>query len=142
MAVERKEHVQVTRDSGYERQQRVVEYAPSTRQIIVSRLSMLAWLIVTVIVGMISFRFVLMLVAANPANGFVDLIYDLTGWMVTPFSGIISNITDDTGMVIETASLFAIVVYSLAASLLISLFRILFADTNRSRRVSVIEEES
>jgi len=142
MAVERNEQIQVTRNRGYERKQRVVEYTPTTRQILVSRISKLAWLIATVVLTVISFRFVLLLLAANPNNEFVSLVYDATGWMVTPFNGIIANVTSDNGMVIEFASLIALIVFSVAAAALVTLFRILFADTNRSRHVSVIEEES
>ena len=141
MAVERKEQVQVVRSDGYERRKRVVEFAPSTRQIIVSRVSKLLGLLTTVIVGLISFRFVLMLLAANAQNSFVDLIYDITEPLVSPFVGIVNATTFDNGAVVDFGALIAIVVYVLAAWVLLSLFMIVFADTNGKREVTVIEQE-
>jgi uncharacterized protein YggT (Ycf19 family) len=122
MAVERKEQVQVVRGDGYEHQNRVVEFAPSNRQIIGSRVSELLGLLTTVIVGLISFRFVLMLLATNVQNGFVDLIYDITEPLVSPFVGIVNTIPFNSGAVIDFAALIAIVVYVLAALALTELF--------------------
>ena len=45
MSEERKEEVRVSRSAGYERRQRVVEHAPTTRAVFVSRLNKLIWLI-------------------------------------------------------------------------------------------------
>lgn len=140
--MERKERVQVVQDGDYTRRQRVVEYVPEARQVIVSRVSKLLWLIAAVLTGIITFRFVLKLLAANPENGFVDFIYTVTDVLVAPFNSIITSPTFDNGAIIDMASLFAIIVYVLATWALVALFRILFAGTKASRRTTTIEHQS
>lgn len=140
--MERKERVQVVQDGDYARRQRVVEYVPEARQVIVSRVSKLLWLITAVITGIITFRFVLKLLAANPQNGFVDLIYSITDVLVAPFATIINTPAFDGGSIFDVASIFAIVVYVLLAWVLVSLFRILFAGTKGTRRTTTIERQS
>lgn len=142
MSLERKEEVREVRGRGFAQRQRVVEVAPNTRTVLVSRVSMLLWFITAVLIGLIVFRFALMLLAANPANGFVDFIYSITDIFVAPFAGIVGSPATDSGSVVDTASIFAVIVYLLAAWALVSLFRILFAGTRSTRRVTTIEREN
>jgi YggT family protein len=71
----------------------------------------------TLLVG----RLVFLLAEANANNGFVNFIYDVTKPLVEPFQGIVAN----TGN-LEYASVIAMVVYAVAALLLIA---VLFAIT-------------
>lgn len=141
MTVERQERVQVVRDGDYARRQKVVETAPDTRAVLVSRITKLLWFIVAVIVGLITFRFGLKLIGANPANGFVAAMYSITDFFVAPFNTILGTPVIASGSILDSASLFAIVVYLLAAWALVTLFRILFAGTGGSRRVSTYERD-
>ncbi|MEQ8675421.1 MAG: YggT family protein [Aggregatilineales bacterium] len=141
MSLEHKEQVREVRGRGYAQRQRVVEVTPNTRTILVSRITMLLWLLTAVLVGLIVFRFALMLMAANPQNGFVDLIYSITDVFVSPFAGIVGSPALDTGSVVDTASIFAAVVYLLGAWAVVSLFRILFAGSRSTRHVTTIERE-
>ncbi len=141
MSMERKERVQVIENDNYSRRQRVIEYAPETRQVVLSRISRLLWFIAGVIVALIAFRFILMLIAANPANGFVSFIYSVTNVLVAPFVGIVGTPAFETGSVVDMASLFAIVVYLLVTWAIVSLLRILFAGTRRQRQVTTVERE-
>jgi hypothetical protein len=141
MSTERREHVQVVNDEGYERQQRVVEYAPPLQQVLVSRISQLMWLMGALIIGIIVFRFIFLLIAANAANAFVDLIYDITDILVAPFMGIVNSPVFDNGARIDLDSLFAIIVYALGTWLLVTVFRLIFADSQHVRKVSTIERE-
>ncbi|MDO8616553.1 MAG: hypothetical protein Q7T33_12600 [Dehalococcoidia bacterium] len=70
-----------------------------------------------VIETLLIFRFGFLLAGANPSNGFVDFIYDITGGMVDPFEGIVSTEAVGDG-VFEPASLIALVVYAAVALLL------------------------
>jgi hypothetical protein len=63
------------------------------------------------------FRFGFLLADANPNNGFVDFIYDISDRLVEPFKGIISTDTASDG-VFEPASLIALVVYATVVLLL------------------------
>jgi hypothetical protein len=70
---------------------------------------------------LLAFRLGFLVAGANPANDFVDFIYDATGWLVDPFEGIIANESVDGGGVFEWATVIAMVVYAVAALLIILL---------------------
>jgi hypothetical protein len=76
-------------------------------------------LLVVVEVGL-GFRLAFLALGANPANGFVDFIYDSTGWLVEPFDGILSDRTTNDG-VFEAATVIAMVVYAVAVGLVVML---------------------
>ena len=142
MTTERKEQVQVIRDGDYAQRRRVVEYAPSTQDVVVSRVTQFLWLIVTAVVALIGFRFVFALIGANPANNFVEAIYNITDVFVSPFNGIISTPDVTNGGVFDMAAVFAIFVYFIAAWLVIILLKILFSPTSSYRRSTRVEVES
>lgn len=141
MASEHKEEVQIVRDGNYARRRRVVEYAPTTREAILTRVTQLLWLIVSVIIVLIAFRFVLMLLGANPVSGFVDFVYDVTDVFVAPFTGMIGTPDFTNGGVLDVASLFAIIVYFFVTWMIIALLGIVFGTSTRFRRTSTIERE-
>lgn len=141
MAMKHDEHVRVIQGDGYARKERVVEYAPHTQQVLVSRVSKLLWLTAAIIVVLIAFRFMLLMIGANPSNDFVALIYEVTDMLVAPFNGIVNSPEMDGSAFIDTASIFAIIVYGLAVWALVSLIRIIFSTTNRSRHTTTIERE-
>jgi len=72
---------------------------------------------VEVILG---FRLGFLLAGANPSNGFVDFIYDISDPLTEPFQGIVSNRGVD-GSTFEPASIIAMLVYLVAGALLIAL---------------------
>jgi uncharacterized protein YggT (Ycf19 family) len=67
------------------------------------------------------FRLGFRLAEANSNNGFVNFIYDISRPLAAPFQGIVGNSGN-----LEWASLIAMVVYAVAALLLIA---VLFATT-------------
>lgn len=142
MATEHKEEVRVIRDEGFERRQRVVEHTPSTRRELVSRISQFVWLIVAGIIVLLAFRFVLMLLAANPANGFANIIYNVTNVLVAPFATLLPTPAFEGGSIVDVASIVAMVVYMLVAWMFVQLFRILFDDTSGFRRVKTVRREN
>lgn len=142
MATERRERVQIARDGDYQRRQKVVEYAPSTQNVIVSRVSKLLWLLAAAIVALLSFRFILMLVAANPNNGFTRIIYGITDFLVAPFVGITSTPAFGDGHAVDIAALFAIVVYILVVWGIVALVRIVFTAPAATRHETTIEHDA
>lgn len=142
MASERKEQVRVVKDGGYERRQRVVEVAPSTQDVLVARISKLLWLLAAIVTALLAFRFGLKLIAANPANGFVNFMYSITDVLVAPFNGIVNTPAYTGGTIIDIAALIAMLVYILAAWALVALIRILFTSTQRRRRVTTVERDT
>lgn len=75
---------------------------------------------------------------ANAGNNFVDFIYDVTGWLIKPFTGIFDN-QDVDGGVFEPAIVIAMVVYFVAAALVVTAIRMLaaFAGPPGGRAVTV-----
>lgn len=139
MATEHKQRTRIVRTRNSVQRQRVDEYTPTTRSIVVSRITQLLWLIAAVIVSLIAVRFALMLLGANPANGFASFIMSVTNVLVAPFIGITATPAFTGGSQVDIAALIAIVVYLLATWVIVTLFRIIFADTNSVRHVSTVE---
>ena len=100
MATEHKEQVRIIQDRDYEQRQQVVEHAPSTRHVVVARVSQFIWWMVGIVVALIAFRFVLMLLAANPANAFASVIYSITDVLVGPFIGLLNTPAFEGGSVV------------------------------------------
>lgn len=74
-----------------------------------------------VIVAFIALRILLLLLAANQGNVFVDFVYSISSLFVAPFFGIFRYTPVYGASVLEASSLFAIVVYTLIAWALASL---------------------
>lgn len=116
---ESKENVKDTESYHQEDSEVEHEHAPtsSTEK---RRLTLIngIWFVTGLIEVVLAFRLVLRLFGANPASGFVDFIYTVSGPFVAPFSGIFSSPTtegDMTVSVFETGTIVALVVYALIA---------------------------
>jgi hypothetical protein len=83
-------------------------------------LALFTGIALAVIEALFGFRLAFLLTEANPSNGFVDFIYDVTKPLVEPFQGIIANDTLNNGGVFEPATVIAMVVYLVAAVLIIA----------------------
>ena len=142
MTVEHEERVQVIQDQGYAREKRVLEVKPDGSDVLVHRITeFLKWVIAFILI-LITLRFGLKLIGANPGNAFVLFLYGLTDVLLFPFAGIVNSPTFGTGSIFDAAALFGLVAYSLGGWGLIVLFRILFAGTSGTRRVSTYERQS
>lgn len=76
---------------------------------------------------LLGFRLVLKLLGANPASGFVNFIYSVTGIFTFPFRGIFPQETQpglETVSVFEPSTLVAIIVYALIAWGIVKLIQI------------------
>ena len=135
MAQQKRERVEILHGDGIERRQRVVETAPTGRRVFVARFSQFLWLVVSVIVILLALRFAFVMINANAATGFVNFIYQATDGLVSPFKNIVSTPGFDM------ASIIAIFVYMIVGWLIITLFRLVFADTNRTRQVTQVDVE-
>ncbi len=135
MAQEKRERIEVIQGNGIERRQRVVETAPTGRRVFVARFSQFLWLLVSVIVILLAIRFAFVMIAANAATGFVNFIYQVTDPLVMPFKNIVNTPGIDMGAII------GIFVYMIVGWLIITLFRLVFADTNRLRQTTQVDVE-
>lgn len=91
-------------------QQRTVATKTQTSGVVIAQ--RIVWFIVGVISVIIALRFALLLLGANQAAGFTDLVYSLSAVFVAPFVGIFGEPTYGTS-VFEISSLLAIAVYML-----------------------------
>jgi len=78
----------------------------------------IVWLIAGVIMGLLALRFLLRLLGANPANGFADFIYSVSGVFTAPFLGLFGTNTVLENGRFEFETLVAILVYGLIAWIL------------------------
>lgn len=93
--------------------------SPSTKPLY--RGTQIVWYVLGVIEVLLSFRFVLKLLGANPEAGFTDFIYSVTYIFAAPFLNVF-NATRVEGSVFEWTTLLAIAVYALIAWAIIKLF--------------------
>ena len=75
----------------------------------------IVWFITGIVLVLLAFRFVLVLLGANPANGFVNFIYTTSHPLAAPFFGIFGYSLRYGVSRIELSTLVAIAVYALVA---------------------------
>ena len=85
--------------------------------------------------GLLGIRFVLGLLGANPAAGFAQFIYGITGPFIAPFVGLFGQPRFE-GSVFEFNSLVAILVYALIAWVLVKTVWLTMGDSRRGVRTT------
>lgn len=90
------------------------------------RVTGLIWLGFGILDGLISLRFLLKLMAANPENPFASFIYAITAPALWVFRGLTTTPSFE-GIVIEFYDLIAIAVYALLGWVIIRVLWLLFA---------------
>lgn len=82
------------------------------------------YVVVAAIEAILILRLLLRWLGANPLNGFVNFIYDLSAPLVAPFFGMFSSSVTEAleAARFEVPTIVAIVVYALIGWLLVSLF--------------------
>jgi uncharacterized protein YggT (Ycf19 family) len=81
-------------------------------------LAHLVWVIGVVVATLLAIRFLLILFAANSANGFVNFIYTISYPLARPFFGIFNYQIHYGVSRVEFASLVGIAIYSIVAYLI------------------------
>lgn len=100
-------------------------------------LARIVWFVFGVIEILIAIRFVLLLMGANAAAGFVQFIYGVSGVFMVPFNAILGAPTV-SGATFEWSALLAIAVYALIAWGLVSLIAVV-SPRRRSETVERVE---
>lgn len=70
--------------------------------------------------GILGLRFVLKLFGANAGAGFVSWIYEMSSGLLDPFRGIFPNKVFENQYVFEFSTLFAMLIYAVAALLIVA----------------------
>jgi uncharacterized protein YggT (Ycf19 family) len=108
--VDRHERVEVVREQGIERRERIVEDRGAARDLALYRLTSLVWLLVGILEITLILRLALKLIGANPMAPFVSFVYRLTDLFLWPFFGVVAEPAAG-GMVLELSTLIAMFVY-------------------------------
>ena len=81
----------------------------------------IVWYLLSLLEVLLTFRFVLKLLGANPGAGFTSFIYDVTWPFTAPFLAVFSR-TVVQGSIFEWTTLLAMLVYWLIAIAIVRLF--------------------
>ncbi|MEX0650245.1 MAG: YggT family protein [Candidatus Andersenbacteria bacterium] len=81
------------------------------------------WYILGVLEVLLAFRFLLRLLEANPASGFVSFVYGVSAPFIAPFRAIFPT-PSFAGSVLEWSTLIAMIVYAVIAYGIIHLLQI------------------
>jgi hypothetical protein len=93
--------------------------------------SRIVWTILGIVETVLALRFILKLIAANPAAGFTDFIYSASSPLIQPFLNVVRNVrADASGGTFEWNTLIAMLAYWLLAWVIVRLF---FLGTNTDR---------
>ena len=111
-----------------ERVEQVTADPYAERRLGVYRVQQALYTILTIIEGLLLIRFVLKLLAANPASGFASFIYGITAPLVAPFYGLFPTPASGTGMVLELYTIVALIVYPLIFWVLVRLVWLIFGE--------------
>lgn len=80
---------------------------------LLTKAQMIVQYLTGIIVSLLTLRFILALFGANPGNGFVNFIYDVTAPLVAPFQGLFNITGRVAGARFEFETLFAGFIYIL-----------------------------
>jgi hypothetical protein len=134
--VDRHERVETIRDDDMVHHERVVADVGVERAAGVSKLVGFVWLLTGMLELLLGLRFLLKLIAANPATPFVDLVYSLSAPFLWPFFGI-TGTPAANNMVLEVPTLIAMLVYAMLAWIVVKVIRLAMTPTtSRSTTVS------
>jgi hypothetical protein len=113
-------------------QRQVVTYDPyAGRRQTADRLVQAVWLVFGIIEGLLAIRFLLLLLGANRANDFAQLILGVSSPFVAPFFGLFGTPALG-GSVFELHTLVAMLVYLLLAWVVVKLVWLLVGETRSS----------
>jgi len=112
---------------------RVTELRPTSNY----RAEQVIWFVVGVVDALLIIRFLLKLLGASLASGFVRFMYDLTAVMVAPFHGIFNTVASGRS-VLEPESVVAIAIYTLIGWGLAALIRLMTTRNRVTRDTNVV----
>jgi len=91
----------------------------------VYKVTQLVWLLFGILEGLIGFRVILKLIAANPNNWFTFFVYQLSDFFLWPFLTI-TGTPEFAGHVLEIPAIIAMLVYALLGWIIVRLIWVIF----------------
>ena len=125
MTVDRRKKVVVQQHGDHVHEEHVVENVNLEYRESVYKVSQIIWLLFGGLEALIGIRVILLLIGANPANGFTAFIYQLTQLFLWPFQNLIANPTFQN-MTLEVTSVIAMIVYALLGWIIVRMIWVVF----------------
>ena len=125
MTVDRRKRVVVQQHGDHVHEEHVVENVNLEYRESVYKVSQIIWLLFGGLEALIGIRVILMLIGANPANGFTAFVYQLTQLFLWPFQNLIANPTFQN-MTLEVTSIIAMIVYALLGWIIVRMIWVVF----------------
>ena len=110
--MDRREERVVTEQPGYAASEQFTHDVAAERRLRLVLVTQIAWAILGLLEILLGLRFVLKLIAANPASGFAVFIYGITKPFIAPFALLVGTPTSG-GMILEVTTLIAMAIYAL-----------------------------
>lgn len=134
LPVELREETLITQQPGYAESLHTIRDVAEERRIVSFQATRLIYTMLGALEALLGIRFVLKLIAANPASGFGSFIYGITAPFLAPFNGLLAT-PQTEGMILEMTTLVAMLIYALGFWGLVYVIRII-ADRPSSRSVT------
>jgi len=125
MTVDQRKKVVVQQYGDHVHEEHVVENVNLEYRESVYKVSQIIWLLFGGLEALIGIRVILLLIGANPANGFTAFIYQLTQLFLWPFQNLIANPTFQN-MTLEVTSIIAMIVYALLGWIIVRMIWVVF----------------
>ena len=125
MTVDRRKKVVVQQHGDHVHEEHVVENVNLEYRETVYKVSQIIWLLFGGLEALIGIRVILLLIGANPANGFTAFVYQLTQLFLWPFQNLIANPTFQN-MTLEVTSIIAMIVYALLGWIIVRMIWVVF----------------
>lgn len=125
MTVDRRKKVVVQQHGDHVHEEHVVQNVNLEYRETIYKVSQIIWLLFGGLEALIGIRVILMLIGANPANGFTAFVYQLTQLFLWPFQSLIANPTFQN-MTLEVTSIIAMIVYALLGWLIVRMIWVVF----------------
>ena len=112
MSVDRREETVVTQQPGYAATEQVTHDVAAERRLRLALVTQIIWAVLGLLQILLGLRFLLKLIAANPASGFAVFVYGITKPFIAPFALLIGTPTSG-GVIFEATTLIAMAIYAL-----------------------------
>jgi len=123
MSVDRREETVVTQQPGYAATEQVTHDVAAERRLRLALVTQIIWAVLGLLQILLGLRFLLKLIAANPASGFAVFIYGITKPFIAPFALLVGTPTSG-GVIFEATTLIAMAIYALLFWGVVSVIRI------------------
>ena len=125
MTVDRRKKVVVQQHGDHVYEEHVVQNVNLEYRETIYKVSQIIWLLFGGLEALIGIRVILLLIGANPANGFTAFVYQLTQLFLWPFQSLIANPAFQN-MTLEVTSIIAMIVYALLGWLIVRMIWVVF----------------